>query len=111
MQRRIVRLALAITFFSAMAWAQAGPKLTAVEPAAGKAGDNCTISGENLGKDAVAAVLVTDVEDKDYPTEVVSQAANKIVFKVPKVKAGSYNISIKIGNNIYIQPMRFTVQE
>ena len=90
--------------------AQAGPKLTAVDHATGKAGDSCTITGENLGKDAVAGVLVSD-EDKDYPAEVVSQAATKIVFKVPKVKAGGYNVSIKIGNNIYIQPVRFTVQE
>ena len=110
MHQGIYRLSLAVILFSALAWAQAGPKLATVEPATGKVGDSCTISGENLGKDAVAGVLVSD-EEKDYPAELVSQAADKIVFKVPKVKAGGYNVSIKIGNNIYIQPIRFTVQE
>jgi len=33
------------------------------------------------------------------------------VMKVPKVKAGSYNVSIQVGNNIYIQPVKFEVQE
>ncbi len=103
------RLGATILFLCTVAWAQAGPKLTAVDPTAGKAGDSCTITGENLGKDSVSGVLISD-EEKDYPAEVVSQAADKIVFKVPSVKAGGYNISIKIGNNIYIQPVRFTVQ-
>ena len=110
MHQRVYQVTLAGILFSALAWAQAGPKLTTVDPATGKAGDNCTLSGENLGKDAVAGVLVSD-DEKDYPAEVVSQESAKIVFKVPKVKAGGYNVSIKIGNNIYIQPIRFTVQE
>jgi len=110
MSKGVLRAGVAIIFLAAFAWAQAGPKLTSVDPAAGKAGDNLTISGENLGKDSVEAVMLSD-EDKDYPAEVVSQSAEKIVMKVPKVKAGGYNVSIKIGNNIYIQPVRFTVQE
>jgi IPT/TIG domain-containing protein len=110
MIKEVYRLGLAIFLLSAVAWAQAGPKLTGVDPNAGKVGDTCTITGENLGKDTVNAVLVSD-EEKDYPAEVVSQEASKIVMKVPKVKAGGYNISIKIGNNIYIQPIRYTVQE
>jgi hypothetical protein len=32
-------------------------------------------------------------------------------MKVPHVKPGDYNISIQEGNAIYIQPVRFTVQE
>ena len=102
-------LGVAIFLFSTIVWAQAGPKLTTVDPATGKAGDSVTIAGENLGKDAVQGVLVSD-DAKDYPAEIVSQASDKIVFKVPAVKAGDYNVSIKIGNNIYIQPVRFKVQ-
>jgi len=110
MSKGVIRLGVAIFLLSAFAWAQAGPKLTGVEPAAGKVGDSLTITGENLGKDSVNGVLLSD-EDKDYPAEVVEESADKIVMKVPKVKAGGYNISIKVGNNIYIQPVRFTVQE
>ena len=104
------RLTAVVLLFSVIVWAQAGPKLNGVDPASGKVGDSVTIAGENLGKDAVNGVLVSD-DAKDYPAEIVSQVPDKIVFKVPNVKAGGYNISIKIGNNIYIQPVRFTVQE
>jgi IPT/TIG domain len=109
MSKVACRLGAAVLLCSAMAWAQAGPKLTGVDPTSGKAGDAVTIAGENLGKDAVNSVLVSD-EQRDYPAEIVSQAPEKIVFKVPNVKPGGYNISIKIGNNIYIQPVRFTVE-
>ena len=39
------------------------------------------------------------------------RAMEKIVMKVPHVRPGRYNISIQAGNAIYIQPVRFTVQE
>jgi len=32
-------------------------------------------------------------------------------MKVPQVRPSRYNISIQKGNAIYIQPVRFTVQE
>ncbi|MBI3933394.1 MAG: IPT/TIG domain-containing protein [Acidobacteria bacterium] len=110
MSKGVLRVGMAIIFLAAFGLAQAGPRLTAVDPAAGKAGDNLTIMGENLGKDTVESVLLSD-DDKDYPADMVEQSADKIVMKVPQVKAGSYNVSIKIGNHIYIQPIRFTVQE
>jgi hypothetical protein len=51
-------------------------------------------------------------DDKsDYKAALVEQAGDKIVVKVPRVKAGNYNVSIQVGNNIYIQPVRFEVQE
>ena len=46
----------------------------------------------------------------DYKATVVEQADAKIVMKVPQVKAGDYKVSVQAGNNIYIQPVRFTVQ-
>ena len=109
MSKRVYRLGLAIFLFAAIAWAQAGPKLTAVEPAAGKVGASCTLTGENLGKGSIDGVLLSD-EEKDYPAEVVEWTAVKVVMKIPQVKAGSYNVSVKVGNNIYIQPIRFTVE-
>jgi hypothetical protein len=41
----------------------------------------------------------------------VEQTDARIVMKVPAVRAGGYNVSIQIDNNIYIQPVRFTVEE
>ena len=109
MSKGVLRIGVAIIFLAAFAWAQAGPKLTGVDPAAGKVGDNLTVMGENLGKDSVEAVLLSD-DEKDYPAEMVEQTDQKIVMKVPEVKAGGYNVSVKIGNNIFIQPVRFTVE-
>ena len=109
MSRAVSSLGLAFLLLAAFAWAQAGPKLTGVDPASGKVGARLTINGENLGKGSVEAVLLSD-DQKDYPAEMLEQSADKIVMKVPDVKPGSYNVSIKIGNNIYIQPVRFTVE-
>ena len=110
MSKLFYRLGLVTLLFAAVALAQAGPKLTAVEPAAGKVGVSCTITGENLGKDSVEGVLLSD-DQKDYPAEVIEQTPAKVVMKIPQVKAGGYNVSVKVGNNIYIQPIRFTVEE
>jgi hypothetical protein len=110
MRKGMFGLGLAMGLLSVMAWAQTGPRIAAVDPTAGKVGANCTVTGENLGKDTVAGVLLSD-EEKDYQAEVVEESPDKIVLKVPNVKPGSYNISLRIGNGIYIQPVRFTVQE
>ena len=110
MSKGVLQAGLGMIVLAAFAWAQAGPRLTGVEPAAGKAGDSLTLTGENLGTDSVEAVLLSD-EEKDYPAELVEQTATKIVMKVPAVTAGGYNVSIQVDNNIYIQPVRFTVEE
>jgi hypothetical protein len=106
------RLALltATLFLTQLVFAQARPHVTAVDPAAGKTGDNITLMGENLGKDGVSAVYLSD-DTTDHEAMVTEQAADKIVAKVPKVKAGNYNVSIKVGEQIFILPLRFMVQE
>jgi hypothetical protein len=110
MSKGIIRLGWATMLLAAFAWAQAGPRITGVAPASGKVGINLTITGENLGNGSVDGVLLSD-EEKDYPAVVVEQTAEKIVMKVPEVKPAGYNVSIKVGNNIYIQPVRFTVEQ
>ena len=89
--------------------AQSSPKITSVAPAAGKVNDSVTLTGENLGKDAVSAVFLSDDKD-DYKATLVQQDSAKIVLKVPEVKSGGYNISIQEGDKILILPVRFTVQ-
>ena len=85
------------------------PRVTAVDPPSGKANDMVTVTGESLEKSHVSAVFLSDDKD-DHKVSVVSQAADKIVIKVPDVKPGDYNVSIQSGNAIFIQPVRFTVQ-
>ena len=90
--------------------AQAAPTITGVDPGEGKVNDSLSISGQNLGKASVSAVFLSD-DKSDYKAAIVSQSEDKIVFKVPQVKPGSYNVSIQSGAAILIQPVRFTVQQ
>ncbi|MFZ3201370.1 MAG: IPT/TIG domain-containing protein [Candidatus Acidiferrales bacterium] len=90
--------------------AQGSPRATSVDPSSGKANDTVTVAGEYLGKDTVSAVFFSD-DKTDYKATLVEQDAEKLVMKVPQVKPGGYNISVQKGNMIYIQPVRFTVQE
>jgi IPT/TIG domain len=85
------------------------PHITAVDPASGKVGDTVTLTGTNLGKGTVVAVYLSD-DKSDYKATLVEQAAEKLVFKVPQVKAGGYNLSVQIGTQILILPTHFTVE-
>ena len=76
----MVPLLLAASF---AAWAQqAMPRMTSVDPMNGKGGDVIAVTGENLQKDAVAKVFLTDGKN-DIPVEVTEQNATTIKFKVP----------------------------
>jgi hypothetical protein len=90
--------------------AQDSPGVSSVDPASGKVNDTITVTGANLGKGSISAVFLSD-EKNDYKAVIVEQDATKIVMKVPQVKPGGYNVSIQKGNSIYIQPVRFTVEE
>jgi len=75
---------------SVVAWAQqAMPRMTTVDPMNGKAGDVIAITGENLQKDAVAKVYLTDGKN-DIQVEVTEQTPTSIKIKIPtKVQAGA----------------------
>jgi len=103
-------LLLALALLSPLLLAQSNPQVTGVDPASGKVNDDIAIAGENLGKATVVAVYLSD-DKMDYKATIVDQSAEKIVMKVPQVKAGTYNISVQVGTNILIKPVKFTVQE
>jgi len=64
------------------------PRMSTVDPGNGKAGDVITVAGENLQKEHVAKVFLTDGKN-DIPVEVMEQSATSIKFKIPaKVPAG-----------------------
>ncbi len=108
-------VALAVASFALLAPSElraqsASPHITAITPNTGKADDTITISGQNLGKDQIAAVFLSDAK-LDHKAVVVDQEATKIVIKVPDdLKPGDYNISVQEGGAIYIQPVIFTVK-
>jgi hypothetical protein len=99
-----------VVLFSSLAVAQNSPTVTAVDPALGKVNDTITVSGSNVGKDAVSAVYLSDDKD-DYRSTIVEQTSDKITMKVPQVKAGSYNISLQVGDKLFIKPLKFKVEE
>lgn len=107
--RRLVFMA-AVVLLSPLLFAQSTPQITGVEPPSGKVNDTVTISGQNLGKDEVSAVYLSD-DKNDYRATVVEQGSEKIVVKVPQVKSGNYNVSIQVGDKLFIKPVRFKVQE
>lgn len=107
--RRWIFLAAAI-ILSPMIFAQNAPQVTGVDPSTGKVNDTVTVAGSDLEKPGVSAVFLSD-DKNDYKATVVDQSEEKIVIKVPQVKAGSYNISIQVGDKLFIKPVKFTVEE
>jgi hypothetical protein len=106
----VSRLALLALFLSPLLLAQNPAKVTAVEPASGKVNDQVTVTGENLGKESVSAVFLSDAND-DYKAALVEQEDQKILLKIPEVKAGNYNLSIQVKDRILILPVRFEVTQ
>lgn len=108
----LVLILIAAFFVLALlpATAQTNSRITAVDPASGKVNDTITVTGDSLGKAAVSGVFLSD-DQNDHKATIVDQETGKIVFKVPQVKPGDYNVSIQVGNSLLIQPVRFTVQE
>jgi hypothetical protein len=103
-------IAVLALFLVPLVFAQDMSKVTALDPTSGKVNDTVTLTGENLGKDSVAAVFLSD-DTEDFKATLVEQAADKIVMKVPQTKAGGYNVSIQVKDRILILPLRFNVTE
>jgi hypothetical protein len=98
-----------LTLFSSLAIAQNTPQVTGVDPESGKVNDTVTVSGNNLGKASVSSVYLSD-DKNDYKAAIVDQSDDKITMKVPQVKAGDYNISVQVGDKLFIKPVKFRVE-
>jgi IPT/TIG domain-containing protein len=99
-----------VVLLASLAAAQATPQVTAVDPDTGKVNDTVTVAGSNLGKANVSAIYLSD-DKNDYRATVVDQGDDKITIKVPQVKPGGYNISIQVGDKLFIKPVKFKVSE
>ncbi len=90
------------------------PRMTAVEPTNGKAGDVIVVSGENLQKDVVAKVYLTDGK-ADIQVEVTDQADTAIKFKIPaKATAGRFALMLLTTGKepkLIEQPVKVTVEQ
>jgi len=68
------------------------PRMTAVSPATGKAGDIMTVTGENLDKANLSEILLTDGKI-DTPAAIVEQDATSLKFKIPAgAKPGRFSL-------------------
>jgi len=99
-----------VILLSSLAVAQNAPQVTGVDPDSGKVNDTVTVSGSNLGKATVSSVYLSD-DKNDYKATIVDQSDAKITMKVPQVKAGDYNVSVQVGDKLFIKPVKFKVEQ
>ena len=111
--RRVKRLILCAATVATLAFAQESPRMKSVEPASGKAGDELTVSGENLDAKFVKEVYLTDGKT-DFKLEVKQQAAESVKVKIPdKVKPGRYSLMVLTAEKtpkLIEQPVKCTVE-
>ena len=113
----IAVVVVALFSFPLMLSAQASfPRMTMVDPMTAKAGDVVSASGENLDKDNVSEVFLTD-NKSDFKVQITEQAATAIKFRVPEaVKAGRFGLVIRTPGTQaspakdYVQPVKLTVE-
>ena len=92
---------------------EAMPRMTTVEPQAGKTGDVVAVAGENLDKSNVAKVYLTDGKN-DFPCEVTEQTATAIKFKIPVKATGRMALMILTAGKepkLIEQPVKVTVEQ
>jgi hypothetical protein len=92
---------------------QAMPRMTAVDPDTGKAGDVITVTGENLDKGQVAELYLTDGK-KDTKVPMTEQGPTTIKFKIPdKVTAGRLALMVLTGGKdpkLIEQPVKLNIE-
>jgi IPT/TIG domain len=90
------------------------PRMTGVEPMNGKAGDEITVSGENLEKAQVAKVYLTDGKN-DVVVDLTEQATATLKFKIPtKATAGRFALMLLTTGKepkLIEQPVKLTVEQ
>jgi hypothetical protein len=111
----LVSLLLAAGF---AAHAQPGnPRMTSVDPDSGKRGDLITITGENLGKNHVAKVYLTDGGDgkNDVEVQITEQTDTTIKFKIPAKSMGGrlalMILTTTTPQQLIEQPVKVTIED
>jgi hypothetical protein len=93
---------------------QAMPRMSTVEPGNGKAGDVITVAGENLQKDAVSKVYLTDGKI-DTEVQIMDQTPTAIKFKIPaKAAAGRLALMVLTAGKdakLMEQPVKVQIEE
>ena len=88
------------------------PRLTTVTPDTGKAAAEYSAAGENLAKDVVKELYLTNGKD-DIKVVIVTQKDEAIQFKVPPLtKPGRYSLMVLSadGKQFIEQPVKLTIE-
>ena len=111
---RWLRLFGLVVTLTSWALAQESPRMKAVDPGNGKAGDELTVSGENLDTKFVKEVYLTDGKN-DFKVQVTHQTAESIKLKIPdKIKPGRYSLMVLTAEKtpkLIEQPVKCTVEQ
>lgn len=91
---KLYALFVCLSSLLALLGAQGMARMNSVEPATVKAGAEATVSGENLDKNAVTEIYITD-GTSDIKLQIVQQSAASIKFRVPAgTKAGRFSMML-----------------
>jgi hypothetical protein len=90
--------------------------MTSVDPPNAKRGDVITVTGENLTKDMVAKVYLTDGGDgkNDIEVQVTEQTATSLKFKIPAKATGRLALMILTTTKpaqLIEQPVKITIDD
>jgi len=85
-------------------------RVTTVEPDSGKVGEVALAKGENLNKDVVADLYLTDGKN-DTKVVITERTDDSITFKIPQIKAGRYRLMTGSKTSLIEQPVMFEVSE
>src|SRR4051812_12550949 len=91
-----MKLSIAIPLLAVMsflAFGQAMPRMMSTEPPNGKVGDVIAVTGENLTKDVVSKLYLTNGKD-DLEVQITEQTATTIKFKIPAKATGKMALMI-----------------
>jgi hypothetical protein len=109
----ITRAPLALLIASICLLAEPMPMMKSLDPTTGKAGDIITVSGENLDKDTVAKLFLTD-GNADFPVDIGEQGATALKFKIPAtLKPGRFALVLETKGKEpkqIEQPVKLTIE-
>ena len=109
MYLRAYGLVWALGLLSAFAVAQAGPRITGVEPATTSSGATLTVMGEGLQDRSLEEILLFK-DGMTHPLEIMQKTGTNVTAKVPNVAPAKYSLALKIQGITYTEPVEVTVE-
>lgn len=109
-----MRLLVSLALVTATLLVAQSARISTVEPQSAKAGDVCTAAGENLDKEHVKELYLTDGKN-DFKVEIVEQTAAALKFKVPATAAAKGRLALMITTagkapQMIEQPVKVTIE-